>query len=325
MDFKPSFFLKNRHIQTLYAPLFKKKGTLRFQKECFSLSDGDFLELYWYQKERSKHTVVLLHGLDGSYRSAYIQSLMEALSDNGFASVLMHFRGCATLPNNKERSYHSGDTQDFKEVVSYLHNMDRTLYATGFSLGANVLLKYLAQERKNANIKAAVAVSPPMKLDVCATAMDRGFSRLYQFMLLKNLKRMVLKKHATFELLRYGITEEKIKQVKNFREFDELYTAPVHGFESAQEYYMKCSSFGDLHKIKTPTLIVHAKDDPFMRPDVIPKQEDVGEYVELEIHEHGGHVGFVAGTPFKPVWWIDKRCVEFLKEVRDKEACASLD
>ncbi len=317
MRFTTSGFLKNKHLQTLYAPLFKKNPKLTYEEEKFVLEDNDFLDIFWYKKDLSKTVVVLLHGLDGSYRSAYIPSLMHTLAQNGFSPVLMHFRGCSGTPNNTARSYHSGDTRDLEEFLTFLKRSHvKHIFAIGFSLGANVLLKYLGETKELSSINAAIAVSPPLKLDICAQTMQRGFSRFYQFMILKNLKKMVLEKTTRFGLEKYGITKERIKKVKDFKEFDELYTAPLHGFKDANDYYRHSSSFYYLKAIPTPTLLIHAKDDPFMDLRVIPSANDISNYVRLELYDHGGHVGFVSGSLFKPIWWIDKKAVAFFKEAK---------
>ena len=313
MSFSPTSFLINPHFQTLYPSLFKKNPTLEFEIEELVVSDGDFLELFWFKKDTTKPVVIVLHGLGGSAKSAYIPSLVLTLHKNGFSPVVMHFRGCGTKPNNTPRSYHSGDTKDLSEAVEYLYKQTKQLYGIGFSLGANVLLKYLGEQKENSLIKKAMAVSPPMKLDVCSTCINSGFSRLYQHILLQDLKKFLLEKSKRFDLEKLiGLSREKINKITTFWEFDELYTAPIHGFDSAKEYYQLSSSFYYLKNITTKTLLLHAKDDPFMSSAVIPKVEDVSSSVTLEITDRGGHVGFVEGGFFTPSYYIDKKAVEFL-------------
>jgi len=309
--FQPSAFLKNRHIQTLFPTLFKKKDSLEFTKEVFTLSDGDFLEPFWYKKDLSKPVVVILHGLGGSYRSPYISSLMQNLAKNGYSPVVMHFRGCGDRPNNSARSYHSGDTQDLREFIQSLHVNQKELYAIGFSLGANVLLKYLGEEKEHSLIRKAIAVSTPFKLDICANELNKGFSKIYQKHLLKTLKPLLEQKASYYDV---RLKPQQIKEINSFWEFDELYTAPIHGFETATQYYTNSSSFHFLKYIQTPTLIIHAKDDPFMNEESLPQESDLSKSIKFELYDHGGHVGFVEGSFFKPTFWVDKRAVEFLKE-----------
>ena len=320
MNFQPSFLLKNRHVQTIYASLFRKLPPLDFEVEAFWLSDGDFIEAYWHKITEHTNTtpiVILFHGLAGSYKSPYIQGAVAALGSVGFSTVVMHFRGCSGRDNLKARSYHSGETHDAKEFLATVHARypQAKLFAVGYSLGANMLLKLLGEEKDNSLLSAAVAVSAPMLLDVSASQMNRGLSHFYQRLLLKDLNAALAKKYAKHDMQKLiGLEKKDIKKLKNFRLFDEAYTAKINGFASAQDYYEKSSSKQCLINIQTPTLIIHAKDDPFMTPEVIPKKEEVSCKVELEILENGGHVGFISGTLFKPRYWLDTRVVSYLQK-----------
>ena len=320
MNFKPSFLLKNRHIQTIYSSLFRKLPLLHFEVETFQLSDGDFTEIYWYKiKHHTNITpiVILFHGLAGSYKSPYIQGAMSILKENGFSTVLMHFRGCSGKDNLKARSYHSGDTHDALEFMQSIHIKypESKLFGVGYSLGANMLLKLLGEEKNNSLLSAAIAVSAPMLLADSASKMNKGFSRFYQRLLLKDLNKALEKKYEKHDMQKLiNLKREDIKQLKNFWLFDEAYTAKINGFKSAKDYYEKSSSKQYLKKIQTPTLIIHSKDDPFMTPKVIPSQREISHSVQLEILEHGGHVGFISGTLLHPEYWLDMRILKFLQE-----------
>jgi len=291
---------------------------MHFDTKRFSLSDGDFLECYWHKTPKhQKNTpiVILFHGLAGSYESPYIQGVVESLSKNGFDSVLMHFRGCTGRDNLLPRSYHSGDSGDALEFIQSVKNefKDSKLYAVGYSLGANMLLKLLGELKENTLIEKAVAISPPMQLDACSARMNQGFSRYYQHRLLQALNTSLEKKYDTHNMQQLlGLKREEIQNLKTFLAFDEAYTAPIHGFKSAQDYYTKSSSKQYLKFIQTPTLIIHSKDDPFMSQDVIPKQEELSDSVELELTEKGGHVGFISGNIFNPHYWLEERIVQYL-------------
>ncbi len=315
--FKPPFTLKNRHLQTLYAPLFRKKNTIKIEIERFDLPDGDFVEAYWHdaKPKDNRPIVTLFHGLAGSFNSPYIQGVMNALDKKGFASVLMHFRGCSGKPNLLPRSYHSGDTADAKAWINYLSmkykNSD--LHAVGYSIGGNMLLKLLGEEKEKTTLRSAVSVSAPMDLDITAKRINQGFSKRYQKHLLEPLKKTLLKKYKTFDMERIiNKSREDIKNIKTIEEFDELYTAPINGFGTAQNYYNKCSAKQFLKDIKIPTLIIHALDDPFMTPAILPTKEELSKHITMSISEHGGHVGFVNGTLFKPKYWLEKHIVEYL-------------
>ena len=314
--FKTSFFLKNRHIQTLYAPLFRRQPKPKVEIETFELTDGDFLECYWH-KEKPKDTrpiVILFHGLAGSFDSPYIQGIMRSLDAQGFDSVLMHFRGCSGKPNLLPRAYHSGDTADAKAWIEYIYkNYPNTpLYAIGYSIGGNVLLKYLGEEKENTPLKSAVSISAPMDLSVCAEVISKGFAKNYEKHLLKPLRASLKEKFDTHELSHLlKLEKEEIKSIKTIEEFDEHYTAPIHGFTSAQDYYAQCSSKQFLKYISIPTLIIHALDDPFMDKRILPTKEELSPLVTLELTQHGGHVGFVSGTLLKPKYWLEERIVQY--------------
>jgi predicted alpha/beta-fold hydrolase len=242
---------------------------------------------------------------------------MRELEKAGISSVLMHFRGCGDADNHKPRSYHSGDTQDafeFIQEVKQRYSQAR-LCAIGFSLGANMLLKLLGERKDSCLLNAAVAVSPPLRLDLCATHMNKGFAKMYQSHLLKDLNAALLRKYEKFDMQKLlDLKKEEIKNLKSFWKFDDAYTAPIHGFSSAKDYYAKSSARQYLHSIKIPTLIIHAKDDPFMTPEVLPDKNELSQSITLEVSEHGGHVGFISGSILKPKYWMEKRAVEFFKE-----------
>ena len=318
MNFNPSFILKNKHIQTVYATLFRKKIPIPYELHTLELSDGDELECYFYMtQKRDAPFAIVFHGLAGSYESPYTQGVMQELHKNDINSVLMHFRGCSGKPNKLPRSYHSGETHDARECIAFIqkHYKPSKLYGIGYSLGANMLLKLLGELGDISVFDKAVAISPPMKLDICANQMNKGFSRYYQHRLIKDLKKALLQKYEQFDMEKYlHVSKEDIKKIKTFWEFDDVYTAPIHGFDSAQDYYTKSSSFQFLKKIQTPTMIIHAKDDPFMTPDVIPTQKDISSFITLNILENGGHVGFVDGDLKKTHYWLEKAIVKFLQD-----------
>jgi len=242
---------------------------------------------------------------------------MSELSASGFDSVVMHFRGCSGNDNRLPRSYHSGDSGDALEFITNLKQRypNRKLYAIGYSLGANMLLKLLGELGENKLLAKAVCVSAPMLLDVCANKMNKGFSRYYQHRLLKDLKFALdtkYDKHNMQALI--GLQRDNISKLKTFWQFDDVYTAPIHGFKSAEDYYAKSSAKRYLKTIQTPTLIIHSLDDPFMTPEVIPTDKELSKSIRLELTQHGGHVGFIAGSIFKPSYWLEKRVLAFFQE-----------
>jgi predicted alpha/beta-fold hydrolase len=315
--FKPPFTLKSKHLQTLYAPLFRKQPLPKVEREHFDLVDGDFVEAYWHNEKPidNRPIVVLFHGLTGSFNSPYIQGLMRALETKGFASVLMYFRGCSGKENLLPRSYHSGDTADARAWINHLkmNYKNSSIHAVGYSIGGNILLKLLGEDGKKSILTSAVSVSAPMDLDIAAKTINQGFSKRYQRYLLKTLKITLLKKFDTFDMEKLlNKTRKDIENIETIKEFDEYYTAPINGFKSAQDYYDRCSAKQYLKHIERPTLIIHALDDPFMTEEILPSKSEISDAIYLEVSEHGGHVGFVKNGLFKPEYWLEERIVEYL-------------
>jgi len=317
--FTCGFLLKNKHIQTLYSSFCRKELNLNMQIETFILSDGDFLDCYWYNKPSSSENtpiIVLFHGLEGSHKSPYIQGLMTEANKEGFSSVIMHFRGCSHRENNLVRAYHSGATEDAHEWLKLIHHNHpySKVFCAGYSMGGNMLLKLLAEQKNNSCITASVATSVPFILNISSKTMEKGFAKFYQLYLLKSLKENLNKKFIKHNMsLHITLKQEDITNIKTFWDLDDAYTAPVHGFDSAQDYYNKCSSRQFLKDIEVPTLLIHAKDDPFMTPEVIPTLHELSKSTILELSENGGHVGFISGSLFKPEYWLEKRIVEYFK------------
>ncbi len=312
--FQPAKSLKNPHLQTLYPALVRRGPWPGTETETFELPDGDFVDCFWHPRRPDEKTtapiVTLFHGLQGSYRSPYIRGMMAALAREGFIPVVMHFRGCSGRPNRLPRSYHSGDTADARGWLEHLHERypDAPLYAVGYSLGGNMLLKLLGEWAESCPLKGAVSVSAPMRLDVSAERMRHGFSRLYQAYLLRDLKRSLLEKYDRFDMRSLlGLSRSEVRKLDNFFDFDDAYTAPVHGFASADEYYRLCSARRYLKHIAVPTCIIQALDDPFMTPEVLPEARELPLCVETEIFSAGGHVGFVSGSLFRPRYWLEER------------------
>ena len=319
MQFRTKNLLSNRHIQTSYATLFRKPFLKEWEREEFSLRDGDFIEIYWQNRPKrseTKNIALLFHGLTGSYRSPYIQGAVDKLCKENFTCAVVHFRGCGEKENLLARSYHSGETQDNLEYLQYIHKSypKSKIFCIGYSLGANMLLKLLGELKQNSFITAAVAVSAPMQLEIAAKTIDSGSAKFYQKRLLDELKVSLLKKFERFDFEKLiNLKKEDVKKMQSIKEFDERYTAPIHGFLSADDYYEKNSAKQFLKDIQTPTLIIHAEDDPFMTPEVLPKKEELSHFITLEVSKKGGHVGFIGGSLLKPEYWLEKRIVLFLK------------
>jgi predicted alpha/beta-fold hydrolase len=312
LSFKPAWWLPGPHLQTLWPTLCRKKpASLLFKRERFELPDGDFLDLDWVGKEGP--IVLILHGLDGSVQSPYAHGMLTALVLHGWRGLFMHFRGCSGHPNRLMRSYHSGETQDLAYVVAAIRKREPNLplAAIGFSLGGNVLLKWLGETGTDNPLIAAAAISVPFELNKAVKRFQSGFSQVYQWHLLNCLRKRLTQK---FQVKPPEASVPDLSSLKTIWEFDEKVTAPLHGFAGAEEYYLLSSSRQYLNKIRIPTLLVHAQDDPFMTEDLIPDPEELPEQVQLELTPRGGHVGFVTGKfPWRSEYWLEKRVPAFLK------------
>jgi hypothetical protein len=309
-DFKPAWWLRSPHLQTLWPVFFKKRHELDLLPEQVELDDGDFIDLCWSKKDSEK-TVLILHGLEGDINSHYINGIIHQLELAGYRPVLMHFRGCSGRINRLVRAYHSGETGDLATIVEHVRKVTGhyPYAAIGYSLGGNVLLKWLGETSENNPLKKAVAVSVPFRLHDAAARLQLGVSKIYREHLLKSLRRTYIKK---FKKIKSPIDVD-VEQLKSFWDYDDKVTAPLHGFDGARDYYDSCSSRQYLSGINVPTRIIHSVDDPFMFDTTAPAVDELSPDIDLLLTSGGGHVGFVSGTsPFRPVYWCEDRTVEFI-------------
>ena len=305
-------------MQTLCSTLTRRVKAPIDSTERFELPDGDFIDLAWAVNGVSSDAplVVFLHGLGGSVDSTYVAGQLRAFNQNGFRAVLMHFRGARSEPNRMPRAYHSGDTGDLDCFLNALAvrepNTKKAL--VGFSLGGNVALKWLGEHGSQSIVQAAVAVSVPYQLRLVADRINVGFSKVYQSHLLKRLRQVFIRKLAVHgDLLPFTVKE--LEELRCFWRFDEKITSRLHGFPHVHAYYRESSSRQYLTHITTPTLLIHALDDPFMTPEVVPRANELSPHVTMELSRCGGHVGFVSGgVPGMPVYWLDQRIPEFLRD-----------
>lgn len=311
--FVPAWWLRNRHLQTIVPNTLRPLPALALRRERVELPDGDFVDADWTPNARGP-IVVILHGLEGSRDSRYAAWLLKHVHDLGWRGVLLHFRGCSGEVNRLASGYHSGHTSDFDHFLKLLHERepDVPVAAVGYSLGGNVLLKWLGETGSASTLFTAVAVSVPFRLDECSNAIDRGFARIYQAHLLRRMRASMKRK---LHLIHAAGHRPELDHANSFRRFDDSITAPLHGFKNAEDYYSNCSSIRFLRHIVTPTLVLHSLDDPFMTPRVVPNEDDLSPAVTLELSTHGGHVGFVSGRwPWKPRYWLEERIITHLRE-----------
>ena len=314
------WWLPGGHTQTLYAALAVPRPRVAYRRERWDTPDGDFIDLDWVEQERGLRIegrgetplVVLFHGLEGSSRSHYAVALMAAVRDAGWRGVVVHFRGCSGEPNRLARAYHSGDAQEIDWIVRRLRVQDAAvpLFATGVSLGGNALLKWLGETGASARgvVDQAVAVSAPVDLMAAGNALDRGFNLVYVRSFLRTLKSKSLEKLTRFPGL---YDADAVRGSRTLREFDDLVTAPLHGFRNTDDYWTRASAKPWLRRIEVPVLMINARDDPFLPSGALPAPHEVAPSVLLEQPDEGGHAGFVSGRFPGNLDWLPRRVLEF--------------
>jgi len=283
-----------------------------YQRERVETPDNDFLDLDWV-KTGSKKLVIICHGLEGSSHSTSVASMAAYLSGHGFDALVLNFRSCSGEMNRQLRFYHSGETGDLGWLVNRVlaSGNYESIHFVGFSLGGNVLLKYLGEQGASISglAKSAVVFSAPVDLESSAFYMNRPGAMIYLNNFLRSLKKKVILKS---QLMPGKLSVEGLDEVKTFHDFDNRYTGPMHGFIDAHDYYSKSSSIHFLKDIRIPTLLVNAANDPFLPKECYPIEIARGhEHLSLEMPSSGGHVGFFEGHLKRP-FWSERRALEFL-------------
>ena len=304
-------WLPGGHLQTIYASVAAPRPRDAYRRERWETPDGDFIDLDWVKTTsapQDQPLVVLFHGLEGNSGSHYAQSIMAATHAAGWRGVVVHFRGCSGEPNRLERAYHSGDSAEIDWILRRLRSMagGTPLYACGVSLGGNALLKWLGEQNTAALaiIDAAAAVSAPLDLMAAGNALDRGFNLIYTHNFLRTLKQKALAKLARFPGL---FDHERLLAANTLRAFDNLVTAPLHGFRDTDDYWTRASSKPWLPRIAVPTLVINARNDPFLPASALPQAHEVSAALQLEFPAAGGHVGFVGGAMPGNLEWLPQR------------------
>ncbi|MBO9727493.1 MAG: alpha/beta fold hydrolase [Chitinophaga sp.] len=312
-DYRAPFLLQNRHMLTIYPSLFRSIKPANYRREQIPTPDHDFLDLDFSEQGHDR-IVVILHGLEGSSTRKYVLGMVHIFNGTGFDTVSMNFRGCGGTPNKQLRFYHSGETGDLQTVITHLVSLNKykAIHLVGFSLGGNVTLKYLGEQGTAAAgvIKSAVAISVPCDLQSGAVELEKRHNIIYMQRFIRELGNKLRAKEQQFP---GSIRLEGYEAVKSFRQFDDRYTAPMHGFKDAVTYWEQCSSRSFLPDIRIPVLVINAKDDPFLGPACYPYDvAATSPYVFLETPQQGGHVGFVQfGQDF---YWSEQRALAFIQQ-----------
>lgn len=322
-DFRPAWWLPGGHLQTIW-PTLMRRVSITTRRRRYDLPDGDFVDVDWIGQRddcEDQPTVIVLHGLEGSIESSYVRGLLRVIEQRGWRGGVLHFRGCSGEPNRLPRGYHSGDTADLAWFVEHLRREHPAskIAAVGYSLGGNVLLKWLGETGEANPLAAAVAVSVPFDLSAAAARLEHGLSRIYQRHLLRRLHASVRAKLQRMKV-DLPITPQQVGTLNTFRRFDDAITAPLHGFDGVDDYYTRSSCGRFIPRIARPTLILHARNDPFMTPAAIPAPGDLPGNVTLEVTPGGGHVGFVAGpVPWRADYWLERRIPRYFDDILSEE------
>jgi predicted alpha/beta-fold hydrolase len=305
-------WLANPHLHTIYGSLFVASPRVAYRRERWEAPDGDFVDVDHVDGPPDAPRVVLFHGLEGSSASPYARTLMHRVSKRDWRGAVVNFRGCSGEPNRLPRAYHSGDWQEVDWILARLAagSAGTPLYAAGVSLGGNALLKWLGERGEAATgiVARAAAVSAPLDLMAAGEALGRGFPLVYAKHFLATLKKGAAAKHARFP----GIFDvERMRRSRTLREFDDVVTAPLHGFRDTDDYWTRASSKPLLGNIAVPTLVLNARDDPFLPERALPSANEVSRAVTIEFPTSGGHVAFVSGSFPGHIGWLPERLLHF--------------
>jgi len=322
--FEPAPALGHRHVQTFWGRLTRPRLLVPLRREVLPTPDGDELILDHLDGPAGAPRVVLLHGLEGSAHSVYVQGLLAQLRVRGLRGVALNFRSCArdlpsldrNIPNRAPRLYHSGETADLEHLLGSLVSSEPgvPMAAIGISLGGNVLLKWLGENPGQTRLAAAATISVPYDLEAGSRKLEKGLGPVYTATFLRGLRRkarQLLRRHPE-AASRFDVA--RMRSARTFFDFDDAVTAPLHGFRGAMHYYDASSSLNWVARITTPTLCLSAEDDPFLPSAVLGLvAANASGAVRLVATRHGGHTGFIGGTsPFRVRYWAEERAAEFV-------------
>lgn len=321
-EFRPAWWLPGPHLQSLWGALVRGFTPLEFHREQLPTPDGDEILLDHVELGVGRPRVLLLHGFEGSSYSSYVQGFAALATQRGWNVTAMNFRHCArdlkaphiTIPNKMPRLYHSGDSPDVAHVVRALQarDPDAPLFAAGASLGGSILLKYLGEAGDACPLRAAMVISVPYDLAAGEANLNNRVGRLYLESFLRSLRPKVQGMLERHPALARTIDFAQLNASRRFLDMDRALTAPLHGFDSAEEYYARCSALGFLSRIRIPVLSLSAEDDPFVAPGVVQRvRREAPPEMRVLSTQQGGHVGFVSGTPWKPEYWMESLFVNW--------------
>jgi len=311
MPYQPPLWLPDGHSQTIWPALMIRTPRPAYRREQWPTPDGGSIALDFVDGTPGSPLVVLFHGLEGSSDSHYARALMHEVTQRGWHGVVPHFRGCGGMDNALPRAYHAGDAAEIRWILHTLAPRYPRMAVAAVSLGGSMLLNYLAEDGDQALPRAAAAISAPLDLVAASTRLDRGLGKLlYTRIFMRTLKPKAL---ATLQQHPGLFDGQRLRQARTFIEFDDLVTAPLHGFGSALNYWRRASSKSRLRQISCPTLVLNARNDPFLPASALPAAHEVSPQVQLEFPQHGGHVGFASGRFPGHIDWLPQRILQFFQ------------
>jgi len=310
-QFRSPWWLPDGHWETLWAPLFARAPRPRYRREVWATPDADRLAVDWVDGRGDRPVVVLFHGLASSSRGHYARALAHRLQGRGWTGALVNFRGCGGLDNLRPRAYHAGDSAELRWILAAIAERfpARALFAVGVSLGGNVLLKYLGEDGAAVPLRAAAAVCAPIDLTATAAHLDKAQNRLYAAFFLHTLKASMGRYRRRFPQM---ADWQAVARARSLREFDDAFTAPVHGYADAETFWREASAGPLLHAIAIPTALLHSANDPIVPVDSV-RSWPLGPRVEPCVSEAGGHVGFVSGSFPGHLYWLPESLIAFFE------------
>lgn len=309
-SYVPPKNLTNKHIQTVYPTLFRKVPEITYERERVELNDGDFIDLDWSRKN-GKRLVIILHGMESNSSQNYIKGMVNAFNSRNWDAVVLNLRSCSGELNRHYKSYHSGFTDDLESIIRHIVHKNKFLEISvvGFSLGGNIVLKFAGEKGSNTPpiIKKFAAISVPCDLGAVAEKM-KSEHRFYMKRFIRSFKQKLRAKKGLFP---DALNSSQIRSIRDFKDLDDLYTAPNNGYTSAEDYWEQCSSKKYIPNIKTPTLLINALDDPFLPTEAFPiVQANNNKFFFFETPEFGGHVGFILRS--SEMYWHELRVLNFI-------------
>ena len=316
-EFAAPWWLRNPHLQTVWSARVAASPRIAWRRERWDTPDGDFVDVDFIDGPAGSPWVHLFHGLEGSSDSPYARTLMAHVRGRGWRGSVFHFRGCSGEPNRLPRAYHSGDSEEVDWALRRIRGLARgaALHAVGISLGGNALAKWLGERGDEAAriVDRAAVISAPLDLMAAGDALGRGFALSYAWHFLDTLKATSLAKLERFPGL---YDAQAVKSARTLRDFDNVVTAPLHGFRDTDDYWTRASAKPLLAGVRVPTLVVNARDDPFLPESALPTEREVSSAVKLEFPARGGHVGFVSGPFPGNIDWLPLRILHFLEQLQ---------